>query len=152
MARPGPGQRTMLTGTLARWGCYAMLGDPEPVVTVIVGNAKDAASTRGWFVGHFLEPDGDVRRTSALEVKWGIHAEGEHRGAWAVSHAATTLSILLKGRFHYQFSGGREVLLVREGDYVIWPPGVAHVWEAKEASVVLTVRWPSTAGDARNLV
>jgi quercetin dioxygenase-like cupin family protein len=40
------------------------------------------------------------------------------------------------------------VLLERQGDYVVWGPGVDHSWRAEEESVVLTVRWPSVAGYA----
>ena len=46
-------------------------------------------------------------------------------------------------------AGLRTVLLEREGDYALWPPGVAHDWLAEEASVVVTVRWPSLPGDSR---
>jgi quercetin dioxygenase-like cupin family protein len=59
---------------------------------------------------------------------------------------ATTLSILVRGRFRYAFPG-REILLRREGDYVMWPAGVPHAWTAEEDSIVLTVRWPSKPGD-----
>ena len=35
----------------------------------------------------------------------------------------------------------------RQRDF-FWAPGVPHHWEAVEASMVLTVRWPSPADDS----
>jgi quercetin dioxygenase-like cupin family protein len=61
------------------------------------------------------------------------------------------VSILIQGHFRVRFAGGHEVVLARPGDYVLWPAGVAHACEAPEASVVLTVRWPSRLGDALEL-
>ena len=115
---------------------------------VIFGNAGAEGATRGgWFAGHFITPGDDARSTSALEVKWGIHPAGDCRTQWAVNAAATTLSILVKGRFRLQFLS-REILLSREGDYALWMPGVPHYWSAEEDSVIVTVRWPSLSGDS----
>ena len=126
-----------------------MHSDSRPFLT---GNAADdGRSSRGWFLGHFVGPDAGPARTTALEVKWGTHAAGERRAAWTVSRTATTVSILIQGRFCFRFAGGLEVVLARPGDYVLWPAGLAHAWDAPEASVVLTVRWPSRPGDALEL-
>jgi quercetin dioxygenase-like cupin family protein len=109
---------------------------------VRVGNARaEGGERRGWFVGHFL-PAGDLRATEAVEVKWGIHPAGEARAGWVQESTATSLSILLRGRFRLRFPD-REVLLASEGDYALWAPDVPHHWQAEEDSVVLTVRWPS---------
>jgi hypothetical protein len=106
------------------------------------GNAvDDGVPRRGWLVGHFLLTD-DPRASADVAVKWGIHPAGEQRAAWAVNRRATTLSLLIEGRFRIRFAD-RAYLLTRPGDYVIWLPGVAHHWHAEAASVVLTVRWPS---------
>lgn len=110
---------------------------------IIVGNSHtDGQARRGWFMGYFVTPDDDPRSTSVLEVKWGTHAAGDSRPEWGVNHQATTLSILISGRFRLQFPD-REVVLAKEGDYVLWLPGVPHGWLAEEASTVLTVRYPS---------
>ncbi len=115
---------------------------------VVFGNAHiEGASRSGWFIGHFLAPTDDPRSTPTLEVKWAVHAAGESRIQWAMNVEATTLSILIKGRFRLQFPD-QEVLLAHEGDYVLWSPGVAHCWSAEEASTILTVRWPSKPGDS----
>jgi quercetin dioxygenase-like cupin family protein len=110
---------------------------------VITGNAqREADKRRGWFVGEFITPSEDPRSTSAVEVKWGIHAAGDRRSQWTEPSETTSLSILVSGRFCLQFPDG-DVVLASQGDYVLWLPGVAHSWWAEETSVVLTVRWPS---------
>ena len=81
-------------------------------------------------------------------MKWTIHAIGETRSAWATSIEATTLGILVRGRIRIFFATGQEVLLAESGDYVLWPPGLAHRWQVEQdETIVLTVRWPSRAGD-----
>jgi len=118
--------------------------------TVRFGNAAvDGESRRGWFVGHFLEAAADPRATPSVAIKWGIHPAGEKRVAWAVNREATTISVLIRGRFRLTFAA-ESFLLERPGDYVIWAPGIPHHWEAEAASVVLTVRWPSR-GDSVDL-
>ncbi len=116
---------------------------------IVAGNAAaDGSPYRGWLVGHFAGEAGSPTRTRAVEVKWGVHPAGDHRATAALNARATTLSILVRGRFRLRFPD-RVVVLEREGDYALWPPGVAHDWLAEEASVVVTVRWPSLPGDSR---
>lgn len=50
--------------------------------------------------------------------------------------------LLVSGRFHVELSTG-QVLLERQGNYLVWGPGIDHTWHALEESIVLTVRWPS---------
>ena len=54
-----------------------------------------------------------------------------------------TLSILLGGRFRVRVQGYEGVVLIREGDYVIFARGQNHGWIAEEDSIVLTIAWPS---------
>ena len=116
---------------------------------VITGNAAvDGTARRGWLVGHFAGEPGAPTRSEAVEVKWGVHPAGEQRSIAAVNATATTLSLLVRGRFRLRFPD-RVVILEREGDYAVWPPGVAHDWLAEEESIVVTVRWPSRPGDSR---
>jgi hypothetical protein len=108
----------------------------------------DTGPFRGWLVGHFIPPELGPRSTDAVEVKWATHALGETRSAWAANIEATTLSILVYGSIRIFFATGEEALLAEQGDYILWPPGLAHRWQIEEdKTIVLTVRWPSRAGD-----
>ncbi|MEW2632296.1 signal peptidase I [Streptomyces sp. NPDC048389] len=114
---------------------------------VYVGNAgKDAALDHGWLLGHF-KVAGDPRHSEAVEIKWGVHPPGEERAGWVAGERRTALLVLISGRFRVRFPG-RDVLLEKQGDYVVWGRGVGHSWVAEEESVVLTVRWPSVPGYA----
>lgn len=115
---------------------------------VVFGNAGvEGASRWGWFIGYFITPTDDPRSTSAVEVKWSFHKVGETREQWATNMEATTLAILIRGQFRLQFSE-QEFLLSREGDYVLWAPGVTHCWSAETDCTILTIRWPSKSGDS----
>jgi hypothetical protein len=122
-----------------------------PAGRVSFGNAVDEgaqADRRGWFVGHFLPPESGPAATDLVEVKWGAHAAGETKRIEGVNHTATTLSLLVSGRFRLDFpSHGRSVTLSRPGDYAVWSPGVSHRWHVLEDAVVITVRWPSRRDD-----
>ncbi|MCP2255219.1 hypothetical protein LY13_003993 [Prauserella aidingensis] len=107
------------------------------------GNADDdGTDTRGWILGHFIDPSAGERSTETLEVKWGVHKAGEQRADWVTGDKRTTLVLLVSGHFHVKFRDG-DAPLTRQGDYLVWGPGTDHSWEAQEDSVVLTVRWPS---------
>jgi hypothetical protein len=107
------------------------------------GNATDDSDAhRGWLLGHFIEPTGSVRATPAVEVKWGTHPAGQQRDGWCTGEERTTMLLLISGRFRLELSVG-SVVLERQGDYVVWGPGIDHSWQAEEDSVVVTVRWPS---------
>jgi quercetin dioxygenase-like cupin family protein len=107
-----------------------------------VGNANDDEGTRGWLLGHFIDPAESVRSTGALEVKWGVHPAGQQRPEWSVDERRSTLVLLVSGRFRVDLTVGT-VLLERQGDYAVWGPGIDHWWQAEEDSIVVTVRWPS---------
>ena len=120
-------------------------------IGVVAGNAAaDGQPRGGWFLGHFL-PAGDARQTETVEVKWGVHPAGEARAAWAVNAHATSLSVLVSGRFRLWLPGAT-VLLAAPGDYLLWPPGVPHHWAAEVDSIVLSVRWPSRPADSQPLL
>lgn len=115
--------------------------------TVYVGNAAmDATGDQGWLVGHF-KAIGDARHTHDVEIKWSLHSPNDRREMWVTGEQRTALMVLIKGRFRMELPG-RSVLLVNQGDYVIWGPGVDHSWHAEEESIVMTVRWPSIPGYA----
>lgn len=109
------------------------------------GNAaEDAREARGWLLGHFIDPAKGVRSSKAVEVKWGIHTAGEKRDQWTADDQRTTLVLMVQGNFRIDLTEA-SVSLTRQGDYVLWGPGIDHTWEALSDSVVITVRWPSLA-------
>lgn len=71
---------------------------------VFRGNAAsmraEEPQRRGWFVGEFMSHPS--LRTSAVEVKFGMHAPGEARTEWGGGRY-TTLAILIKGRTRIEF-------------------------------------------------
>jgi hypothetical protein len=113
----------------------------------VAGNAEDDGyenARMGWFVGHFMPPESGLRRNSAVEVKWGVHAAGEEKRSIRTNLESTTLTLLISGCFAVGFPKlDKEVILQRPGDYVLFAPGVEHKWVARSASTVVTVRWPS---------
>ncbi len=114
---------------------------------VVSGNAADDQEHAGWFVGHFMPPAAGPRASGAVEVKWAVYEGHEARDGWGANREATTLAVLVRGRFRLSFPD-REVLLAREGDFALWEPGVPHFWRPEGPTIVLTVRWPSLPGDS----
>jgi hypothetical protein len=109
------------------------------------GNAEeDGRDTRGWLLGHFIDPAQGVRSSKDVEVKWGIHPAGEKRAEWTADDQRTTLVLLVQGNFRIDLTE-TSVILGKQGDYVLWGPGIDHTWEALSDSVIVTVRWPSSA-------
>lgn len=112
------------------------------------GNAAiDSQPFREWLVGNFIPEDLTPRASGDVEIKWGVHEAGEGQGEWTVNRTATTISLLIRGTDRILFPDG-EVLLEREGDYVVWGPDIPHRWRAVTDCVVVTVRWPSAPNDS----
>jgi hypothetical protein len=108
------------------------------------GNAGvDGDERSGWFVGAFLEP-GDVRMSRDVEIRWGVFPAGEWQEDWFEDEKRTTVFMLVSGRLRIDLPVGTAVL-AEQGDYATWGPGIGHSWRAEEDSVVVTIRWPSTA-------
>lgn len=106
------------------------------------GNAADLGAARGgWMLGHFMPTDSPLR-SDDVEVKWANHRAGDRRGQWAPLSSASTLSILVRGRFVVEFRE-REVVLEREGDFVFWDGAEPHSWRCEADCTIVTVRWPS---------
>lgn len=108
------------------------------------GNANDDSSRyRGWLLGHFVDPaQAGPCSTQAVEVKWGLHPEGQTRAEWTRHEQRNTVVVLVSGRFRLDLTIG-SVTLERQGDYVAWGPGIDHSWHAEQDSTVITIRWPS---------
>ena len=112
-----------------------------------VGNAKaDQVSGSGWFIGQFVPAELGLRRQTAVELKWGIHPDGEKRAQPWANQNGTTVSVLIEGGLKLTFHIDdlpQEVTLRTKGDYVIFGPEVVHAWEAVGDTIVLSVRFPS---------
>ncbi len=111
---------------------------------IYVGYAdQDAAGHRGWVLGHFMPP-GDIRQSGEVEIKWGVHPQGDKRADWVTRDTRTAAIFLVSGRFRIDLPD-RSVVLDRPGAYVVFS-GVGHSWEAEEDATTLVVRWPSVPG------
>lgn len=111
------------------------------------GNAAaDQIRNTGWFVGQFVPAELGLRHQTDVEVKWGVHPDGDKRPRPWANGNGTTVSVLIRGTLHLRFYLGETqeiVTLAREGDYVIFGPDVVHSWEASGDTIVLSVRFPS---------
>ena len=106
------------------------------------GNVSDVSkNTRGWFLGHFMPGEENPLHTEDVELKGYTHAKGETRHEWAPGNPVRTLNILIRGHFVLLFPD-QEVPLEKEGDFVIFGPGVPHSFRCEEESLVLTVPGP----------
>lgn len=109
---------------------------------IYTGNAVvDGVEDRGWILGHFFEGRDELRTTSEVEVKWGVHRAGERRQSWSPADPRRTLTILVSGRMTVVFPD-RDAVLQAPGDYALWSD-VAHEWYVDLDTVALTIRWPS---------
>ena len=117
------------------------------------GNAAaDQVRGSGWFVGQFVPAEFGLRRQTDVELKWGIHPDGEKRSQPWATRNGTTISVLIEGslRVTFHFDGTEEVITLRtKGDYVVFGPEVVHGWEAVGDTIVLTVRFPSVEVGSR---
>lgn len=111
------------------------------------GNAsQDQVRETGWFIGQFVEPALGARHQTDVEVKWGVHPDGERRVAPWAHGVATTISVLVQGCLaltFFQDGAPIPMTLKQPGDYVIFGPDVVHTWEASGETIVLSIRFPS---------
>lgn len=104
----------------------------------------------GWFVGQFVPEEYGLRSRTDVEIKWGIHPQGETRTRWSRYRTAVTIPILLQGQclIRLRIDGlVHDVLLKEPGDYLIMNPGIDHTWKAVSDCIVLTIRCPSVPND-----
>jgi hypothetical protein len=121
--------------------------DMDANASFYVGNAAiDQVRNTGWFLGQFVPAEAGLRHQTDVELKWGIHPDGEKRThPWANGNA-TTVSILIRGSLRVAFHVGERpqmVTLEKQGDYIVFGPDVVHAWEAIGDTLVLSVRFPS---------
>lgn len=121
------------------------MAEPTMSVRWRCGNAaEDGRDTRGWLLGHFIDPAEGVRSSKHVEVKWGIHPAGDERPEWTSDDQRTTLVLLIQGNFQIELTEA-SIALTRQGDYALWGRGIDHSWRAIADSIVVTVRWPSSS-------
>ena len=117
------------------------------------GNAAaDQVRRTGWFVGQFVPPELGLRRQTDVELKWGVHPDGDKRPQPWANQNATTISVLVEGSLRVTFyidGTEQEVLLRTKGDYVAYGPEVVHSWEAVGETIVLSIRFPSVEVGSR---
>jgi hypothetical protein len=83
------------------------------------GNAaEDGRETRGWLLGHFIDPAKGLRSSNDVEVKWGIHPAGDGRPEWTADDQRTTLVLLVQGNFRVDLTEA-SITLARQSDYVV---------------------------------
>jgi hypothetical protein len=117
------------------------------------GNAKaDQVRGSGWFVGQFVPAELGLRRQTDVELKWGVHPDGEKRPEPWANRNGTTISVLIEGSLKMTFhidGTQQEVTLRTKGDYVAFGPEVVHSWEVVGDTIVLSVRFPSVEVGSR---
>jgi hypothetical protein len=118
------------------------------------GNANaDQVRSSGWFIGQFVAPELGLRHQTDVEVKWGVHPDGDRRLSPEANGNGTTISVLVVGvlRVTFHVDGTQqEVMLQKRGDYVVFGPDVVHSWEATGDTIVLSVRFPSVEVGSRS--
>ena len=115
-------------------------------MNIQVGNTVTDAANRGWFIGHFIEEKYGLRSNKDVEMRWAVHQADEKRQEWVTGETRTTVCILISGRIEFDFkSNGEEshVVLLKQGDFVMWGPGDEHIWQTPMETTTLAVRWPS---------
>lgn len=112
-----------------------------------LGNApKEAPENRGWIVGKFPDHVFGERFTEDVEIKYGVHKQGEEREKWSYSKTATSLTMVVSGKMQLDFPS-QSIVLAEKGDYVVWGPNIPHKWKVLEDVEIITVRWPSKPED-----
>ena len=112
----------------------------------------DQVRDTGWFVGQFIPAELGLRHQTDVELKWGIHPDGEKRPQPWANQNSTTISVLIEGALRVTFhvdGAQQEVTLRTKGDYVAFGPEVVHSWEALGDTIVLSVRFPSVEVGSR---
>jgi hypothetical protein len=111
------------------------------------GNAElDQVKGTGWFIGQFVPSEVGLRHQTDVELKWGIHPDGEKRSQPWANGNGITISVLIQGAIKvtlYASETPQVVTLATAGEYIIFGPDILHSWEAVGPTIVLSVRFPS---------
>jgi hypothetical protein len=132
-----------MIATFQAWGKPTLMDGIIDIMGIQKGNAAiDGREYRGWLVGRFADVTQGLRHSEDVEIRWGQHMAGDERAEWMTGETRTAISILISGKIEIIFRD-QTVELSKQGDYVMWGPGVDHKSRCLEDTVVLTVRWPS---------
>jgi hypothetical protein len=115
---------------------------------VAFGNAVlDGRKHKNWFVGHFVDDINTLQHSEDVEVKFSQHLAGtlKARGS-SVNLMSRSMAVLVSGVQRLEFDN-TTVLLEKPGDYCIWSAGVSHSWTVLRDATIISIRWPSIAGD-----
>lgn len=110
---------------------------------------------KGWIFGHFVPKKSkfSIFKNKNFEVHWGSRKKGDSNENVVYNETSYTLGILLKGKIsiilYKNKKEKKEYLLQKEGDYLVFGPGVPHDWIALKDSLILGVRWPSVPNDQK---
>src|SRR6202030_4865761 len=82
------------------------------------GNAAvDQVRDTGWFIGQFVPAELGLRHQTDVELKWGLHKDGEKRSRPLANGNATTISVLIRGgalRVTFDVGGTPQVVTLRK--------------------------------------
>jgi hypothetical protein len=86
----------------------------------------------GWVVGHMGK---GALLNDEVGVKWAFQPKGDAGNAWRSCVSATTLSVLISGKFKMVFrekegDPEEEIIFSTSGYYAIFGPGIQHRSEA----------------------
>ena len=105
----------------------------------------------GWAAGHMAK---GALLNNEVGVKWAFQPKGDAGIQWRTCKTATTLSVLISGKFKMVFRENenapeKTIIFSEPGSYAIFGPGIQHWSEALEDSWFLTIRWPSLEQDCK---
>jgi quercetin dioxygenase-like cupin family protein len=117
---------------------------------VRVGNFGDDARSNGSWVMGFNEHLKEPLQNKQFGLKWSELEAHQRREISAKNLKSSSLVVLVAGEMRLWFGEEKlEVVLKKQGDYVVWGAGVWHMWETVLDSVVMTLRWPAIQDDQR---
>jgi hypothetical protein len=96
-----------------------------------------------WVVG-YARPNDSPLRTNNVYVKWARLKKGQKKATPTLDQTDNTLGVLISGKIAQHFPGKKKAIILKKvGDYIFFGPNVPHTWEALEACVIITMRWPA---------
>jgi len=116
--------------------------------TVYFGNAKaDQVRSNGWLVGQFVPAELGLRHQTDVELKWGIHPDGDKRSEPWANQNGTTISLLVQGSLEsdvpYRRRTGGGLRFGQRAITLHSGPRSSTLGKPVGDTIVLSVRFPS---------